>query len=266
MKISNMTELQQSLAKCRVDGNILYLPSMGEGPLKNYKEVRTALLNAGAAYKRNTFVFPNQAQPYIDKLMNGAKVNIKKDFQFFETPPSLADRMVLYSGIKEGDCVLEPSAGQGAIINAIYKAFPHYMHGPNDKPSVTVDYCELMDINRDIISKKISADKRWSSSTSFMGIDFLQFYPDRLYDVIIANPPFTKNADIDHIYKMYECVKPGGRIVTVASPSWTFGSQKKQVKFRQWLKDLGAEIQQLDEGTFKDSGTSIKAMLLIIDK
>lgn len=261
-----MSELAQSLSKCRVEGNTLFLPPMSEGPLANYADVRKALLNAGAKYKRNTFVFPSDAQPFIDRLTGDESVNIKKEFQFFATPPELADRMVMMAEIKEGMCVLEPSAGQGAIISAIYNAFPNYMKVPSDNPSVTVDYYELMPQNNDVIGKKCRAYERWSSSTSCMGHDFLQADSGRLYDRIIANPPFTKNQDIDHIRKMYAVLKPGGIIVTISSISWTFGSQKKQVQFREWLDEVGAYREELPENTFKESGTSVKTMLLKIRK
>lgn len=257
------TPLQESLSKCKIQGNVLFLPTE---QLPNYPELRKALINAGAAYKRNTFVFPNPAQQYVDKLMGGQSVNLKKEFQFFATPPQLANRLVELSNIDEKMIVLEPSAGQGAIIEAIYKAFPKYMKGPNDKPSVTVDYCEIMDLNQKVISEKIRKSERWSSSTSFMGPDFLQYKPDRLYDRIIANPPFSKNQDIDHIRKMYDCLKPGGRLVSIASKSWSFGSQKKQIAFRKWLNCLDAKTEEIDNGSFQESGTSVGGFIIIIDK
>jgi hypothetical protein len=260
-----MTELQQSLSKCSVKGDTLFLPPISDGPLSNYNEVRTALLKAGAKYKRNAFVFPNEAQPYIDRLMGGESVNIQKEFQFFATPEALADKMVALANIEEGDIVLEPSAGQGAIIKAIYRAFPRTMNGPNDKPSVAVDYYELMELNQKILSDKV-IDK---SRTSFLGPDFLAdsepLQPGG-YHKIVANPPFTKNKDIDHIYQMYKFLRLGGTIVTIASLSWTFGSQKKQVQFREWLKEINAHWEELPENTFKESGTSVRTVLIMINK
>jgi hypothetical protein len=120
-----MTELQKSLSKCKIKGNILFLPPVNSGTLANYSEVRTALLKAGAKYKSNTFVFPNEAQPYLDKLMGGESINIQKEYQFFETPDMLADELVLRANIKESNKILEPSAGQGAIVKAINRKVPN---------------------------------------------------------------------------------------------------------------------------------------------
>ncbi|RYG48265.1 MAG: TraR/DksA family transcriptional regulator, partial [Chitinophagaceae bacterium] len=65
---------------------------------------------------------------------------------------------------------------------------------------------------------------------------------------------------------MWEVLKPGGTIVTLASPSWTFGSQKKQQLFRDWLKELNVEPVTIAEGSFKESGTAIQTVLLTIVK
>lgn len=245
-----MTELQTSLSKCKIEGNILFLPPMSDGALANYNEVRAALLNAGAKYKRNTFVFPNDAQPYIDRLMGGDKVNIKKEFQFFETPAKLADELVSRAYLKKGHNMLEPSAGQGAIVDAIVRCLPN----------VQVDCCELMDINVNILSEH--------SSVRFICEDFLQIPKqyEGYYDRIVANPPFNKNQDIDHIRKMYACLKEGGRLVSVASKSWSIGSQKKQVLFREWLNEVGATTEEIENGSFKESGTLVGGIIISIDK
>src|ERR1044071_1400290 len=102
-----MSELIESLRKCKVEGNIVFLPPISEGPLANYGDVRNTLLKAGAKYKKNTFIFPNDAQPYIDRLCGGESVNIQKETQFFPTPDKLADKLVDYACIRPGMAVLE---------------------------------------------------------------------------------------------------------------------------------------------------------------
>ena len=57
---------------------------------------------------------------------------------------------------------------------------------------------------------------------TFMGDDFLnpsEWATAFKYDRIIANPPFTKNQDIDHVMQMWNFLKPGGRIVSIMSNS-----------------------------------------------
>lgn len=245
-----MNELQTSLSKCKIEGNILFLPPMSDGMLPNYNEVRTALLNAGAKYKRNTFVFPNDAQPYIDRLMGGDKVNIKKEFQFFGTPAKLADELVSRADVKKNHKILEPSAGQGAIVDAIVR----------EVPSIWVDCCELMDINGNILAKH--------SNVHFICEDFLKIPKqyEGYYDRIIANPPFSKNQDIDHIMKMYECLKPKGILVTICSKHFQMSTKKKETAFKEWLDEINAVIEEVPAGEFKESGTNIATCIIIISK
>ncbi len=232
---------------CMVHGNVVYLP---EQQLSNYPQVKSALSKAGGKYKQNTFVFPNDAKPYMDLLIGGKKVNIQKEFQFFATPKALASKLARMAFIESGQVVLEPSAGQGAIVQAVNELVSN----------VKIDVCELMELNQKVL--------RDTTNTSFICSDFLEI-PDGYknhYDVIIANPPFTGNQDIIHIEKMHECLKKSGRLVTIASNSWRTGSQKKQVAFREWLDEIGADIEDISAGEFKESGTMVGACIVSLWK
>lgn len=247
----NMNAMQTDLCKCIISGNVVSLPFER---LPNYDQVRKALLNAGATYSRSKFIFPNEAKPYIERLMGGESVNIKKEFQFFATPVTVADRLIKLAAIERHHKICEPEAGQGAIIEAINRVI-----------KVCVEYFELMDINREVIEQKRLAGK---IDALYLGDDFLKyahFYSNR-YDRIIANPPFNKNQDTEHILKMYDCLKPRGRIVTIASNSWRIGNQKKQVVFRNWLNELDHSIEEVEAGAFAESGTKISTCIITIDK
>lgn len=241
-----MTQLIESLKKCRIEGNVLYLPSASDGILPNYNEVKKALLNAGASYKRNSFVFSSNAQSFVDRLTGGESVNIKKEFQFFGTPANVAKRMADKIMFFNGASVLEPSAGQGALVSVL----PVSMN-------LSIDCVELMPENASILKQK---------GYNVICDDFLTATINKKYDIVLANPPFTKNQDIDHIRKMYDCCNRGGQIITLSSPSWTFGSQNKQVAFREWLEEIEADIEEVEAGVFKSSGTMIKTILISITK
>ena len=250
------SEAQAVLKQCTVHGNVVKLPD-GQLDRKLYAEVKKALELIGGKWKGGKtygFVFQNDPTELLHQIATGKKRNLKKEYQFFATPPELAARMVEMAELGEtegqgyGD-ILEPSAGQGAIIKAIHEA---------TEGAVTVYCYELMDINRSILEKM--------PGVVLIGDDFMKAVSVVQYDRIIANPPFTKNQDIDHIRLMYNLLKPGGVMVTLASPSWTFGSHKKQVKFRQWLVEIDAHIEEIPEDTFKESGTTIRTILIKIKK
>jgi hypothetical protein len=250
------TEAQQVLQNCTVEGNVIKLPP-DQLDRKVYADVKRALELIGGKWKGGKtygFVFKTDPTELLTQIANGEKRNLKKEYQFFATPAALAERMVSMAELGEtegkgyGD-ILEPSAGQGAIVKAIHDA---------TDGAVTVYCYELMDINRSILEKM--------PGVKLIGDDFMMAASVVQYDRIIANPPFTKNQDIDHILLMYKLLKPGGIMVTLSSPSWQYGSQKKQVEFREWLKNLNAQVHNIPEGAFKESGTSIRTILIKIKK
>lgn len=257
-----------ALNNCTIEGNVVKLGS-GQLDRNIYTEVKSALGGIGGAWKGGKvygFVFAHDPSDLLADLQGGTKRNLKKEFQFFGTPAGLADTLVRLANIHDGMSVLEPEAGQAAIIEAVYRAFPRAMEGPNDKPYVTVDYYELMPQNAEVISKKLSANKNWSSRTSCIGLDFLTAEHTIFYDRVVANPPFNNNQDIDHIYLMFKVLKPNGILVSMASRHWLNSTNKKETTFRQWLNANGAEITYIDAGEFKKSGTNIATCIIKIIK
>ncbi len=103
-------------------------------------------------------------------------------------------------------------------------------------------------------------------TAKFKGSDFLVEYDGTKYDKIIANPPFSKNQDIDHVYKMYDALKEGGTLVTITSTHWQRSTNKKESEFRKWLEERDYYMEELEAGTFKESGTNIVTLILKISK
>lgn len=251
---------QEVLKQCTIEGNVVKLPA-GQLERNLYQEVAKSLELIGGKWKGKPvfgFVFPFDPTDLLNQIANGEKRNLKKEYQFFATPDKLTDELVLKADIPNNwtllkmnpeTRILEPSAGQGAIIKAI-----HRKNG-----EIPVHAVELMDINRGFLKNipniMLSVEK-----------DFLKLNPPYLFDRIIANPPFSKNQDIDHIRKMYEVCKPGGRIVTIASKHWQISSNQKETEFKNWLDEIGAEVTDIDAGEFKESGTSIATCMIIIEK
>lgn len=241
---------QKILQACTVDGNVVKLPP-GQLERSLYMEVAKALELIGGKWKGNKvmgFVFKEDPTDLLAQIANGEKRNLKKEFQFFATPYEVAKDLVREADIQPDDIVLEPSAGQGAIIKAIHDLHPGHM----------VNYFELMDINRTILSD--------IPNTRYAGSDFLEC-TDQQWDKIIANPPFAKNQDIEHIRKMWEVLKPGGKIVTIASKHWNYSNNKKEKAFREWLyNDVEANVNGIEAGAFAESGTKIETVMIEINK
>jgi len=243
---------EEVLQQCTVELNVVKLPKV-QLDRKEYLEVNKALQLIGGKWKGGKisgFVFNSDPTELLSQIANGEKRNLKKEFQFFATPESLADELVSYAKITDVCKILEPSAGQGAIVKSINKVLP----------GKEVDCYELMPINQTFLSK--------IETVNFLSDDFLN--PNGsgqiTYDKIIANPPFSKNQDIEHLKEMYKRLNPGGRIVSITSKHWENSRNSKETNFRDWLQELEAEVYEIESGSFKESGTMIGGNIVVINK
>lgn len=252
-----MTNKQEVLQQCKVEGLVVKLPSVTLDR-KLYVEVKNALELIGGKWKGGKvqgFVFQDDPTELLQEIASGEKRNLKKEYQFFETPEKLADRLVELAEINNPDLmVLEPSAGQGAIVKALFRK----------EPNLIVHAYEIMEINRLILNKH--------PDCVVIGSDFLQkdgsigTVDNVCFDRIVANPPFSKNQDIEHITEMYRRLAVNGILVSIASTHWTFSQNKKETEFKDWLKSVNASIIDIPAGTFKESGTSVPTVIIVIKK
>lgn len=92
---------------------------------------------------------------------------------YFPTPESLAKRMADLADIREGQTVLEPSAGSGRLAD-VAKA-----RGAN------VETVEMQSRLRDLLEKK---------GHKLVGADFTDMKPEAKYDRILMNPPVRESS------------------------------------------------------------------------
>lgn len=242
------------LKQCTVEGNIVKLPA-GQLDRKVYEAIKKQLEGIGGKWKGGKiqgFVFDHDPTELLAAQANGEDINLKQDYQFFPTPQEIAEMMVLHLAFKftPDDKILEPSAGDGALVKALIGKHPVIE---------AVDCFEIMELNRKKLEKL--------PAVRLIGEDFLLCDLKNTYDYIIANPPFTKGQDVLHIAKMYECLKPGGKIVTISSQSWTFNSIKFYQAFKVWIEDeLKAKVVKIPAGEFAESGTNIAVAMIVIEK
>lgn len=149
--------------------------------------------------------------------------------------------------IKGGHKVLEPSAGIGLLAEGILR------HQPN----IQLDCIEL---NSEC--KKVLKDKGFNVIWS----NFLDFRPKYLYDRVIGAPNFKDNIDCEHVMKMYDCVKEGGKVISIMSPYWMTGDSELQIKFREWLKDKSYTITVLPDNSYVEDGITVPTILINLEK
>lgn len=239
--------MENIIKQGQLNNSIYYLPNI-QLDRKEYTDIAKHLEFLGGKWKGGKvkgFIFDREINS-IDELL-GNNNKLKKEIQLFETPEEIADKLVELAELKENDIILEPSAGRGRIIKSIQKVYKG-----------TINYCEINEVNRDYLLK--------IDNINFINDDFLSTNNDFKYDKIIANPPFNKNQDIQHILKMYDSLNVGGVLVSVSSNHWRLCDNKKEKSFREWLNSINYKIIDLNSGDFKESGTMIKSCIIIIRK
>lgn len=237
MRISN-ENVVNVLANSRVEENKLFLPDK-QLDRDLYLAVDKVLKAIGGKWNRKekAHLFEGSPAEIVEEiLLTGEYTDQKKEFQFFETPLDLAKRLVELAGICEGETVLEPSAGRGAIAQ--------FLNG--------CDCVELEESNRKYLHE---------NGFNVVGDDFLSF--DKKYDVIVANPPFTQQQDIDHVWKMIQSANR--RVVSVMSASVMFRDNHKTTSFRAFMQGFGATIEPLPDKSFSVSGTNVRSCVFYAD-
>jgi len=179
-----------------------------------------------------------------ERNLIGKKIGI----DFFPTPKDIVRIMIDKVDIQPREDILEPSAGKGDIAEEIKKKYPN-------------NFLTVVEQNYEL--KKILELK----GLDVVCEDFLNHVGS--YDKIIMNPPFSKNADIDHVRHAYSLMKPGGKIVAIMSEHPFFAHDKKSEDFREWLEDKGFSVR-LPEGSFKGrkafNQTGVNSRLVEIKK
>ncbi len=237
MKISN--EVANVLAESRVDGKLLYLPDY-QLERNLYMSVDKVLKAIAGKWNRKekAHIFESNVEDIIEEILQtGEYTDAKKEYQFFETPNIVVRRMkelisvVDYANAK----FLEPNAGKGAIAKHISE----------------IDCIELNPENREVLRK---LDLR------IVFDDFLEFIPNKKYDIIIANPPFSKQQDIDHVNRMLDIAKK--QVISIMSGSVLWRENRKTTEFRLRVESLGGTIEALPEESFAESGTKVQTCLM----
>jgi len=186
-------------------------------------------------------------------LQTGIIIDSKKEYQFFPTPDNVIEQLIESIPFDNGKRILEPSAGAGAIADKIKK------HCDNYRISYQLDVCEINPQCQQVLKAK---------GYNLVAEDFLKYNPKDKYDIIIMNPPFNKQQDIDHVTHALSMLVPDGYLVSVMLPSFQYRENKKSKAFRDLINNYhnpdlyGNEIREVEAGAFKKSGTNIATTIL----
>lgn len=166
-----------------------------------------------------------------------ASTEVSKDLQFYRTPDSVADMLVEQAYPSNGDRILEPSCGDGALLEALRRHANR--RNLSDVRSVAIEY----DAGRAAACEA----KGWRVQRA----NFLQVAPSPTFDIVIMNPPFYGKHYQKHVEHARKFLKPGGRVLAIL-PITAVTDHGYIDPGRGWDK-----WKDLPVGSFSESGTNI---------
>jgi len=245
-----------TLSTVRIEGNTVFLTcgmlSGDKAGRKLYLDVNDALMALGGKWNRKAkgHIFDSDPTEKIENAILTGEVTPPLKNGYFPTPAWIVEQLIDLAGIIPRMTVLEPSAGRGNISNELIKRGCH------------VCVFEILPENR----KALEVAPGELEPYLYTEPDFMKFDPGQIFDAVVMNPPFEKQADIDHVVKAYGHLRPGGRLVSVMAAGITFREDKKAKGLRELIENSGGEIIPLPEGAFKESGTMIRTVIVVIPK
>lgn len=245
MKVDN--EVLAVLSAAETKGNSLVL--IGQLDRKLYERTNKVLDAAGGKWnkKAKAHLFDGDAADAMEQIiLTGEITRAKQEFGVFFTPAAVAQRVLSLASIGPGMSVLEPSAGHGALAREAA------VRGGE------VDCVE-------ILAKNIEVLLAANFANAVQLGDFLAIAPAPEYDRVVMNPPFAKQADIQHVTHAAKFLKPGGRLVAVMSAGVRFRENRLTTSFRELVAERGGAIEDVPDGAFRESGTMVNTVIVTIN-
>lgn len=218
---------------------------------------------------------------------------MRDETQYYPTPPALADRMALLAleWVKDNKCeypkIIDPSAGTGDLLVAVERANQVYYQQEGRSPiqyrKHKLDYYAVeidADRHASLCHNKVAADEMGYDDKpvyeekipklKVVGTDFMEFEDDRIYDVIIANPPFAEG--MDHLLHAWDLLKVGRLIFLLNAANLQRDTAKSRL-IRQLCLDHapeGFKTPEILQGAFVgddvERETNVDVALIVLDK
>lgn len=198
-------------------------------------------------YYGSPLCYDDSEEDHSDPLSQ-PKTAIAKNFAFFPTPDKVVERVIGEVSYRmEGKRVLEPSAGSGQLSKACV-ANGGIVDCIEIQPGMANDLR-----NSGLYNKVICSD-------------FLMVSPVEEYELVVMNPPFDRERDIDHVCHALKFLKKGGTLVSIMSASTEFRETKKAEAFRKMVDKEGGRFYDLPARSFSECGTNVNTIILTIHK
>lgn len=240
-----MNTIKEILAAAEIQNNTIKL-TCGQIERNLYNQVNDVLSRLWGKWsaKQKVHVFNYDPTDSINLYLETGKLPPKNKLAYFPTPKIIIDDILAdieYTGQK----ILEPSAGQGAIAQALRE----------QDSTHEIDCIEYSELNYSILKKK---------GFNAIHSDFLEVEPKPYYDYIIMNPPFSvagdKKAYQTHILHAHKFLNQHGKIFCIVPP-FAHLNDSKTMQFKNFIAEHCQYTVNYPAGTFKESGTMIATQL-----
>lgn len=184
---------------------------------------------------------------YSNQKLSGRR-DSREGKDYYPTPEPLGYMMAQWGMIEEGESVLEPSAGHGAIARYV----PVSAQLTAIEPSSAL--FSRLQIKAGGIGRKFENDI------------FEHYHIVNKHDVVLMNPPFGTGGKlaVEHLAKAFNHLEEGGRIVALIPRG---GADKR---FDKWYGETESAVMTgevlLPDITFEKAGTAVSCRVVVIDK
>ena len=246
--IDDVFEALGSFAVKQGDSGWHFYPPSSKIHPTTWNRIKKVMADNGGTWvtQRQAFWFEDDPSHIFSDLAKGKLANKKKDRQAFYTPAAYAAKVAALADVR-GQIVMEPSAGDGALVKACI-----------DAGAYSVSCYEI-----DPAACAIIRDNYPGRAVSVSEMDFLETETITRFPRIVMNPPFAKDAYIKHIQHALRRLAPGGRLVSIIPgnlPMAKFAKLSTSLpKWSTW------DCIPMEAGAFSESGTNIKTSILVIN-
>ncbi|MBF6213150.1 class I SAM-dependent methyltransferase [Nocardia puris] len=245
------------LAQSRIAGNNLIIPTrLSES---EYKKINRIIETMGGKWSRReqAHVFADDPTEVIAAAVATGRTpnTVKKVLEAnFATPDQLAMRIVAgehseIAALEPGELVLEPSAGDGALVRAIL----------HTNPTVRVTAVEPEPERAATLGHDPRVTVEATTFERFAATAIQQF------SCVVMNPPFAlprrPTVWMDHLYAAWNLLVDGGQLLAVVPSGVTYRADRDFRNVREFIASYGG-YEELPSDAFSASGTKIRTVLV----
>lgn len=177
--------------------------------------------------------------------------------EFYPTPEHLIWKMMYKTEIKSNQYILEPSAGDGRLIQFLSERFKSNSCIKQSEPISNYLNFDVIEIDENL------THMLRGKGLNVVHDDFLTFNPHRYYDLIFMNPPFSNGCE--HLLKAIEIQERiGGEIVCILNAETIHNNySNNRKKLLKLLESYNADIKFIED-QFIDAQRKSKVEVALI--